>query len=78
MAITAIRKGNEEQASIREFKDLPPAFSVDLFAATFGISRKLAFQVVKDEGLAIRLGGKRLICLRDRVINWLNNSCSSA
>ena len=46
----------KEQESIRRFEDLPPAFSVDLFAATFGISRKLAFQVVKDENLAIRVG----------------------
>jgi len=62
----------KEQESIRRFEDLPPAFSVDLFAATFGISRKLAFQVVKDENLAIRVGKKRLVCIRDKVIAWAN------
>lgn len=59
-----------EQRSIRMLEDLPPAFSVDLFAATFGISRKLAFQVVKNERLAIRVGEKRLVCIKSRVIAW--------
>ena len=56
---------------VRRFEDLPPAFKVDLFAEMMGISRKIAYEVVKKEGLAIRVNEKRLVVLRDRVISWL-------
>ena len=36
-----------------------------------------AFQVVKDEGLAIRVGEKRLVVIRDKVLNWINEKAGA-
>lgn len=62
--------------TVKSFNDLPPAFNVDLFAKTMGISRKVAFQVVKEQNLAIRVGEKRLVVIKDKVIDWLNRQPS--
>ena len=56
---------------ITNLEELPITFKVDVFAELFGVSRKVAFRVVKDEGLAVRVGGKRLVVIRDKVISWV-------
>ncbi len=58
--------------TVKSFDDLPPGFSVDTFARVLGVSRKVGFRVVKDEGLAVRVGEKRLVVIKDKVIAWLN------
>ncbi len=57
---------------VNRFEDLPPAFKVDLFAETMGISRKVAYEVVKKENLAIRVNGKRIVVIKDKVLEWVN------
>jgi len=56
----------------KNIEDLPLALSVEQVAAAIGVSRKTAYNIVKEEGLAIRVGSKRLICPKDRLVAYLN------
>jgi len=52
--------------------ELPLTLTVDQVAELLGICRKGAYSLVKKEGLAIRVGEKRLVIPRDRFLAYLN------
>jgi excisionase family DNA binding protein len=52
--------------------ELPLTLTVDQVAELLGICRKVAYALVKKEGLAIRVGDKRLVIPRDRFLAYLN------
>jgi hypothetical protein len=58
--------------TILTINDLPFLLSVDNFIQVTGISRKLAYEIVKKESLAIRVGEKRLLIPKERFIAYLN------
>lgn len=58
--------------SCKKYEDLPIALTVDEVAEVMGICRKTAYRLVKEKNLAVRIGKKRLIIPRDRLISWLN------
>jgi hypothetical protein len=58
--------------SISTINDLPLLLTVEHFIKATGISRKLAYEIVKKEALAIRVGEKRLLIPKDRFLNYLN------
>lgn len=53
-------------------EDLPLVLTVDQVAEILSICRKGAYGLVKEEGLAIRVGEKRLVVPRDRLLAYLN------
>jgi len=56
----------------KSFEELPFSLTVDQVAEILGICRKVAYNLVKREGLAIRVGEKRLVIPRDRLLAYLN------
>ncbi len=58
--------------AIRNFEELPLTLKVDEMAEILGISRKVAYRLAKDEGLGIRVGEKRLVVPKTRLIEYLN------
>jgi len=64
---------------IKDYKDLPVTLQVGEVAVVLGISRKLAYDLVKQEGFpAIKIGGKRIVVPRDLFIQWINEKCKSS
>lgn len=57
--------------AVKNYDQLPLALKIDQVAELWGVSRKIAYQVCKNEGLAIRVGEKRLIVPRDRFIRFM-------
>jgi excisionase family DNA binding protein len=55
----------------KNLDDLPLVLTVDQVAEVLKICRKVAYQLVKEEGLAIRVGEKRLVIPKDRLLNYL-------
>lgn len=59
--------------TIINFDQLPLVLNVEEMAQVLGISRKLAYQLVHRDGFpAVRVGEKRLVIPRDRLIQWLD------
>jgi len=58
--------------TISNINDLPFLLSVDNFIQVTGISRKLAYEIVKKENLAIRVGEKRLLIPKERFLTYLD------
>lgn len=66
-------------STVKEFEQLPLVLKVDEMAQVLGISRKLAYQLVRRDGFpAVRVGKKRLVIPRDRLIQWLNENAEKA
>lgn len=57
--------------AVKNYEELPLSLKVDQVAELWGVSRKVAYQVCKDEGLAIRIGQKRLVVPRDKFIQFM-------
>ncbi len=58
--------------TVCENHELPMILTVNQVAELLGICRKIAYQLVKSEGLALRCGEKRLIVPRDRFLAYLD------
>ena len=58
--------------TILTINDLPLLLTVEHFIKATGISKKLAYAIVKKEGLAIRVGEKRLLIPKERFLTYLN------
>ncbi len=56
----------------KSFEELPLILNVDEFASIARISRKVAYSEAKKSGLCIKIGEKRLVIPRDRLIAYLN------
>ncbi len=56
----------------KSYEDLPLALTVEQVAEILGICRKGAYNLVKKQKLAVRVGEKRLVIPRDRIIAFLN------
>jgi len=59
-------------STCKNFEELPLALTVDQVAEILGVCRKVAYNLVKRERLAIRVGEKRLVIPRDRFLAYLN------
>lgn len=59
---------------VKNFEELPLTLTVEQFGAVTGISRSLAYTIVKEEGLALRIGEKRLVIPKERLIRYLQNT----
>ncbi|MGM0653576.1 MAG: helix-turn-helix domain-containing protein [Bacillota bacterium] len=55
----------------KNFEELPFVLTVDQIGEILGICRKLAYEIVKTEGLALRVGEKRLVVPRERFLDYL-------
>lgn len=59
----------------KSFKDLPLTLSVVEVAEILGISRKGAYNLVRQKGFpSIRVGEKRIITPRDHFLKWLDEN----
>ena len=58
----------------RNFEELPLTLSIDEMAEVLGISRKVAYKIAKEENLAIRVGEKRLVVPKSKLVSYLNRS----
>lgn len=75
LAIFYITKNKEVILMTVNLKyELPLTLTVDQVAELLGICRKGAYSLVKDEGLAIRVGYRRLIVPSDRLIDYLTRN----
>ncbi len=52
--------------------ELPLVLTVEQMAELLTISRSVAYKIAKTEGLGLRVGSKRLIVPKDRLIAYLN------
>jgi len=57
---------------ITDYADLPVTISVNQLAEVLGVSRKVAYRIAKEEDLAIRVGEKRLVVPKAKLINFLD------
>ena len=59
----------------KSYEDLPLTLRVEQMAKVLGVSRKVAYNLVKRKDFpAVRVGKKRIIIPRDRLIEWLNEN----
>jgi len=58
--------------AIKNYEDLPLTLKVDEMAKILGVSRKVAYRIANEEGLGVRVGEKRLVIPKDRIISYLN------
>ena len=59
----------------KSYEDLPLTLRVEQMAKVLGVSRKVAYNLVKRKGFpAVRVGEKRIVIPRDRLIEWLNEN----
>ena len=65
--------------SIKELSELPATFKVEMLTKVFPVSRKTAYEMIRQEGFpAIRVSEKRIIIVRDRLIDWINQKASQS
>ena len=57
--------------AITDYSDLPVTINVNQLAEILGVSRKVAYRIAKEEDLAIRVGEKRLVVPKAKLINYL-------
>ena len=57
---------------IKNLDELPAVLTVDELANLLGVDRKVCYRIVKDEKLAVRVGEKRLLVLKHKLIAYLN------
>jgi len=58
--------------AIKNYDELPLTLKVEEMAEILGVSRKVAYKIANEENLAVRVGEKRLVIPKDRLINYLN------
>ena len=58
---------------IKSIDDLPVCLNVSAVAKFFGISRSVAYKLVRQPGFpSIRVGEKRIVIPRDKFKEWLD------
>lgn len=57
---------------VQDYDNLPIALSVEQMAKVLGISRKVAYKIAKEENLAVRVGEKRLVVPKSKLVDYLN------
>lgn len=68
-----VLKGGEKMSlTVKNYEELPLTMTVDEMAKILGIDRKVAYRIAKEEGLAIRVGEKRLVVPKSKLISYLN------
>ena len=60
------------EIAVKDFNELPLTMSVEQMGKILGIDRKVAYRVAKEEGLAVRVGEKRLVVPKHKLIAYLN------
>jgi len=58
--------------TIKNYEELPLTITVDEMANLLRINRKVAYRIAKEEGLAVRVGEKRLVVPKNKLIAYLN------
>jgi len=60
---------------VKDFDDLPAAITVwPGLGEAFGLSRASCYSLVKQSGFpAVRVGRRKIIVPKDRLIEWLKN-----
>lgn len=62
-------------AAVKNFDELPLTLSVYQVADLLNISLRVAYALTKQKGFpAVRVGERRLVIPRDRLLQWLNES----
>lgn len=64
--------GEQVELTANDYIELPLTMNVEQVAQVLGISKKVAYRIAKEEKLAIRIGEKRLVIPRSRLVNYLN------
>lgn len=60
-------------STIKNFDQLPIVLKVEEMAQVLGISRKLAYQLVRqDDFPAVRVGKKRIVIPTTKLKEWIN------
>ncbi len=60
------------EVAVKDLNDLPLTMTVDQMAGILKIDRKVAYRIAKEEKLAVRVGAKRLIIPKHKLIAYLN------
>ena len=63
--------------TVFENHELPMVLTVEQMASCLGVSRNLGYKIAKTDGLAIRVGDKRLVVPRERFLSYLNKQDES-
>ena len=59
---------------VKSYEELPITLNVEQVGKLLGVSRSVAYSIVKSEGLAMRIGEKRLVIPKERFISYLQNA----
>ena len=60
------------EIAVKDFNELPITMSVEQMGKVLGIDRKVAYRIAREEGLAVRVGEKRLVVPKHKLIAYLN------
>lgn len=64
--------GDEMSEAVKDYLDLPLTMSVEKMGQVLGVSRKVAYKIANESGLAVRVGEKRLVVPRHKLVEYLN------
>ena len=59
---------------IQNLNDLPPVLNADQVAATLGISRAGAYQLLHMESFPTLRIGKRMLVPKDKLLKWIDDN----
>lgn len=59
----------------KDLKDLPLTLTVNQVAKLLGVSRRVAYNLMRQRGFpSVRVGEKRIIIPRDHFLRWLDEN----
>ena len=64
----------EGENMIQNLNDLPPVLNADQVAATLGISRAGAYQLLHMESFPTLRIGKRMLVPKDKLLKWIDDN----
>ena len=69
--------GSKKPEPITDPAQLPMALNAAQVAATLGISRAGAYNLMRSEGFPTLFIGKRMVVPKDRLLAWMNDQVRS-
>lgn len=61
----------------KNLKELPLTLNVSETAKLLGVSENVVYRLTRQKDFpAVRVGEKRLIVVRDRLVDWLNHNAT--
>ena len=69
---TDLRGNSQKPKRVTDPAQLPMALNANQVAAVLGISRAGAYNLMRSDGFPTLFIGKRMVVLKDRLMDWMN------